>query len=247
MTTRHPSCHHDSHRPSPDVPSREPPIRRTDRLFALAQLLASRQSATGQDLAEELGISLRTLYRDMAALQDAGVPLRGEAGVGYRLDRKHALPPITFTTAEVEALVLGSRIVEAFADSELGAAAKAALAKVEAALPSPLAGALGTTPLYALNYGPEPGPLAELRRAITRRQRIHFTYERADGEASERAVRPLGLYFWGRTWSLAAWCELREAYRSFRPDRMGELTVLSDRFGEEVSLEAFVTAMQAQP
>ncbi|MCO4745569.1 MAG: YafY family transcriptional regulator [Proteobacteria bacterium] len=221
-------------------------MRRTDRLFALAQLLASRRSATGRELADELGVSLRTLYRDIAALQDAGVPLRGEAGVGYLLDRKHALPPITFTTAEVEALVVGVRIVEAFADPELGAAARTALAKVEAALPPPLAGALGSTPMYALNFGPGPGPLGEIRKAIADRQRIHFSYRRADGEPSERAVMPLGLYFWGRTWSLAAWCELREAYRSFRPDRMAGLSVLPGSFPEHITLENCIAAMRAR-
>ncbi|TNE86028.1 MAG: YafY family transcriptional regulator [Deltaproteobacteria bacterium] len=220
-------------------------MRRSDRLFQLANLLASRRSATGRELADELGVSLRTLYRDIAALQDAGVPLRGEAGVGYLLDRRHALPPITFTTSEVEALVLGTRILEAFGDPELAEAARSALAKIEGATPEPLREALGQTPLYALNFGPGPGPLAPLRRAIAERRVLRLAYVRADGEASTRRVRPLGLYFWGRTWSLAAWCELREAYRSFRPDRIDDVEVLDERFGPEVSLEAFVAAMRS--
>lgn len=198
-------------------------MRRADRLFQLIQSLRSRRFATGQELADTLGISKRTLYRDVQDLQRSGVPIRGEAGVGYRLERGFELPPLTFTGEELEGLALGARIVAAWGDPELAKAVGAAISKIEAVIPPGLRETLMDAPLFAPGFERAAWMarhLDALRRAIGTRAVVRLRYEREDGEASDRDVRPLGLYFWGNKWTLAAWCELRRDYRSFRPDRM---------------------------
>jgi len=220
-------------------------MRRADRLFQLVHHLRARRFATGDQLARELGVSTRTVYRDVRDLEASGVPIRGEAGVGYRLERGYELPPLTFTSEELEGLVLGARIVGAWADTGLASAVHSAMTKIEAAVPQTLRQVLLDTALFA------PGipwaaamarDMALLRRAIGERRKVRFAYTRLDGERTERAVRPLGLYFWGSKWTLAAWCELRRDYRSFRPDRMEGARLLDECFdeGDGVSLADFL-------
>ena len=224
-------------------------MRRADRLFLLVQLLRGRNVRTAEELADELGVSKRTVYRDVADLVGSGVPIEGEAGVGYRLQRGFELPPMTLTPEEIEALVLGARMVEAWGDPELGAAARAVLTKVEAVLPAALRPSLRDAALFAIERPWRGGPeLAALRRAIAGSRRLRLRYASGDGDVSERVVRPLGLYFWGTAWTLAAWCELRSDYRNFRPDRMEEITVLPDRFDsdEGPSLAGFLAHIQAR-
>jgi predicted DNA-binding transcriptional regulator YafY len=220
-------------------------MRRADRLFRLVQLLRARRFATGGQLADELGVSKRTVYRDVADLQGSGVPIKGEAGVGYRLERGYELAPLIFTSDELEGLVLGARVVAAWGDPELAAAVANAMTKVEAVLPEALRRVLLATPLFAPGWPgatASAGELSQLRRAIGERRRVHFGYVREDGTESEREARPLGLYFWGRKWTLAAWCELRGDYRSFRPDRMRGVRVLEERFdpADGISLAGFL-------
>ncbi len=226
-------------------------MRRADRLFQLIQTLRARRFATGQDLAEALGISKRTLYRDVQDLQRSGVPIRGEAGVGYRLDRGYELPPLTFTTEELEGLALGARIVAAWGDAELGKAVASAVSKIEAVIPPGLREALLDAPLFAPGYGRAAARaqhLDLLRRAIGDYEVVHLDYTREDGEPSERDVRPLGLYFWGDKWTLAAWCELRHDYRSFRPDRMQGVTRTGRRFdpADGPSLQEYLGRTEAE-
>ncbi len=224
-------------------------MRRADRLFQLVQLLRARRFPTGQQLADELRVSKRTVYRDIRDLASSGVPIRGEAGVGYQLDRGYELPPLAFNAEEVQALVLGARMVSVWADAELAASTRSAMTKVEAVLPEPLRRVLLSTPLYAPELpgaAQVSGEMPLLRRAITDQRRIHFAYERADGQQSARQVRPLGLYFWGKKWTLATWCELRRDYRSFRPDRMREVKLLDARFDDSdgISLAGFLERAQ---
>lgn len=221
-------------------------MRRADRLFRLVQLLRARRFATGEQIASELGVSKRTVYRDVADLQGSGVPIRGEAGVGYRLERGYELAPLIFTSDELAGLVLGARIVASFGDPDLAAAVASAMTKVEAVLPEGLRRVVLETPLFAPGRpwsAAMAGEVATLRRAISERRLVHFKYGREDGAESERDARPLGLYFWGRKWTLAAWCELRADYRSFRPDRMRELELLDRTFDPDadgISLAGFV-------
>jgi predicted DNA-binding transcriptional regulator YafY len=220
-------------------------VRRADRLFRLVQLLRARRFATGEQIARELGVSKRTVYRDVADLQGSGVPIKGEAGVGYRLERGYELAPLIFTSDELAGLVLGARIVATWGDADLAAAVGSAMTKVEAVLPEALRRVVLETPLFAPGLpgaSAMAGEVALLRRAISERRLVHFRYGREDGTESERDARPLGLYFWGRKWTLAAWCELRGDYRSFRPDRMREVRLLDRRYdpADGVSLAGFL-------
>lgn len=220
-------------------------MRRADRLFQLVQLLRTRRFYTAADLGEELAVSPRTVYRDVADLVASGVPIEGEPGVGYRLRPGYELPPLTFNAEEIEALVLGARMVQAWGGEALALAARSAITKVEAVLPEPLRSLLPRTALYA----PQGRYTAELvreldvlRRGIAEQRKIRFRYSDAEGTPSERSARPLGLYFWGAKWSLAAYCELRRDFRNFRPDRMREVALLDERFdgSDGIDLAAFL-------
>jgi predicted DNA-binding transcriptional regulator YafY len=166
----------------------------------------------------------------------SGVPIEGEAGVGYVLRRGFDLPPLMFSEAEIEAMVLGARVVTSWGDAGLAKAAAEALARVEAVLPERLKSRLEGTPLYAPGFHVPAAVverLAALRRAIDQRRVVHLAYTAAGGDATDRSVRPLGLFFWGYGWSLAAWCELRADFRSFRLDRIRDLRMLPERFADE--------------
>lgn len=208
-------------------------MRRADRLFQLVQLLRRRRVTTAAWLAEQLGVSDRTIYRDVQDLICAGVPIEGEAGVGYALPTNFDLPPLMFDRDEITALALGARMVQSWADDHLAKAAGGALAKVQAVVPPALKRRIDAESLYA------PGEhvsvqmrhfLAPMRAALDAQKVIWLAYVRADGEASERRVLPLGLFFWGNCWSLIAWCELRKGFRNFRVDRIDKLEVLDERF-----------------
>jgi len=211
-------------------------MRRADRLFQIIQLLRRKRVLTAAVLADELEVSERTVYRDIRDLVTSGVPIEGEAGVGYMLRRGFDLPPLMFSETEIEAMVLGARVVTSWGDAGLAKAAGEALARVEAALPDRLKLRLNQTPLYAPGFhvpNPMMAWLGELRAAIEGRRLVRLLYTAVDQPQTDRHVRPLGLFFWGSTWSLTAWCQLREDFRSFRLDRIDQLTVLDHRFPAE--------------
>lgn len=220
-------------------------MRRADRLFQIVHLLRNQPVTTGARLAGDLGVSKRTIYRDIQDLQRSGVPIRGEAGVGYALDKRFDLPPMTFSGVELEGLALGARIVAAWGDPELAAAVGSAMNRIEAVLPSPLRKVLLETPLFAPDF-PRQAVMARggavIRRAISEHRLLQFDYNRADGERTERRVRALGLFFWGDKWTLATWCEMRHDYRSFRPDRMSRVRLLEATFDVrgDINLSGFV-------
>jgi predicted DNA-binding transcriptional regulator YafY len=211
-------------------------VRRADRLFRIVQQLRRRRVSTAAQLAESLGVSVRTIYRDIQDLSLSGVPVLGEAGVGYALGKGFDVPPLMFTADEVEAIVLGARIVRAWADPELQKAAEEALAKIEAVLPERLKRAIPDATLFAPDFhvrGTFTRHLAELRRSIRERRTVRLRYEDRNGAATNRTVQPLGLFFWGSAWSLGAWCELRVGFRNFRLDRIVEANVLEETFRPE--------------
>jgi predicted DNA-binding transcriptional regulator YafY len=208
-------------------------MRRADRLFSLVLELRRRPVTTAAQLAEHMEVSVRTIYRDVADLIASGIPVEGEAGVGYRLGHDFELPPLMFTITEVQALVLGARMVEAWGDAQLRTAARAVLGKVEAVLPEPDRHRVQDTALFALAYWvPEEHQqmLGTVRKAIDGRRRLHIIYAKNDDDITERVIRPLGLFFWGRMWTVAAWCELRQDHRTFRVDRINAAATLDDRF-----------------
>jgi len=220
-------------------------MRRADRLFHLVQLIQNRRFVTAQELAEELEVSKRTIYRDVQDLILSGVPIEGEAGVGYRLERGYKLPPLSFNSEELQALVLGMRLVQSWSDSDLGHAAKSVLNKIEEVVPDSLKCKLHDVQLFAIPpfwRGKDETDMAVIRAAISQKKKLSFHYETEFGKRSQRIVWPLGLYFWGKVWTLAAWCELRSNFRSFRPDRMEQMRVEAESFieTEEINLNAFL-------
>jgi predicted DNA-binding transcriptional regulator YafY len=198
-------------------------VRRADRLFQIVQHLRLRKNgATARELARKLAVSERTIYRDMQDLGRSGVPIEGEAGVGYIL-RGFDVPPLMFTVEEIEALVIGARMVETWTTDQLSAAARQALAKIEAVLPERLRAELGKPRIYAIDLRADQHvriQLHTIRQAIAEIRCVEFGYQKERSEPSRRSVQPLGLYFWGNVWTLAAWCELRNDFRNFRLDRM---------------------------
>ena len=209
-------------------------MRRADRLFEIIQYLRTRRTVTtARRLADELEISERTVYRDIQDLMASGVPIDGEAGVGYVLRRGFDLPPLMFTRDEIAALVAGARWVQTWTDPQLGRAAAQALSKIETVAPAALRERMATTPLFmpgSDNAARVAHTLAPIRQAIDTQCKLALRYTREDGTTSERTVLPLGCFFWGSVWTLAAWCELRDDFRSFRLDRIGEIRVQVERF-----------------
>lgn len=209
-------------------------MRRADRLFQLVQRLRQRRrsSTTAAQLAEALGVSERTIYRDVQDLIASGVPIQGEAGVGYALPSSFDLPPLMFNEDEVEALVLGARVVKSWADPELARAADDVLAKIEAVLPKTMRARLASSTLFAMNFrAPVSEDLPALRSAIKESKKLRFSYRDGKGTSTvARVVQPLGLFYWGQVWSLGAWCELRADFRNFRVDRIQGLETLDEVF-----------------
>ena len=211
-------------------------MRRADRLFEIIQIMRRKKLVRASDLAEMLEVSERTIYRDVRDLIASGVPIEGEAGIGYMLRAGFDLPPLMFSEQEIEALVLGARIVEAWTDPQLCRAASDVIAKVEAVVPSRLRQYMADTALLAPTTDfiePIVFELAELRRALRERRKVHFAYVDALGDQTERTVRPLSLAFFGPAWVLAAWCELRTDFRTFRLDRMTRFDVHDEKFHPE--------------
>jgi predicted DNA-binding transcriptional regulator YafY len=210
-------------------------MRRADRLFRLVQLLRGRRLSTAAWLAAKLEVSARTVYRDVADLQAQGVPIDGEAGVGYRLLAGFDLPPLMFTTLEAQALVACVRIAQTRFDRSLAIAAEDALGKIVGVLPLAARAAAEALPFYAAPWieAATGDRLGQLRDAASAHRKIRFDYADAQGTPSTRIVRPLACFHWESVWTLAAWCEQRVAFRSFRVDRMRMLDVLDDVFRDE--------------
>ena len=198
-------------------------MRRADRLFQIVQSLRGGRLTTASKLAEELEVTPRTIYRDIADLQGSGVPIEGEAGVGYVMDEGYDLPPLMFTSDEIVALVAGARLVKAFGGAAMARGAEEALVKIDAILPDAERAKARAVGVHAMGYGIPQAfreRLDQIEAAVEARNRLTFDYADKAGAASSRTVRPLGIFFWGRVWTCVAWCELRQDFRVFRVDRM---------------------------
>jgi len=210
--------------------------RRADRLLALMEALRMRPVSTAADLAARLEVSVRTIYRDIDVLVRTGVPVRGEAGVGYALEPGYHLPPLNLTAEEAEALALGARVLATWSDSALATQAAAALAKIRAVLPASGQAGLDQDIFWAPRWVTRHAPavdLLELKRAAQRRRVLRIGYETLNGTASTRTVRPLSVTFFGPVWLLVAWCEMAGDFRSFRLDRIRSLMATGAVFRDE--------------
>jgi predicted DNA-binding transcriptional regulator YafY len=211
-------------------------MRRADRLFQVVQLIRGRRLTTAAWLAQRLEISERTVYRDVADLQRQGVPIEGEAGVGYRLGKGFDLPPLMFSSSEAQALVAAVRIAQTWLDPQLAASSQDALSRVMSVLPAKERAAAESLLVMVPPVGPEPGVqhlLQQLREAAQHKIVCEIQYRDAAELRSQRKVLPLGVFYWGKVWTLAAWCQARHDFRSFRIDRIEQLTRLEQHFSDE--------------
>jgi predicted DNA-binding transcriptional regulator YafY len=209
-------------------------VARSERLLELIQLLRRhRWPVSGQALAQELGVSLRTVYRDIQTLIGQGASIDGEAGIGFVLRPGFVLPPLMFSDEELEALVLGSRLVAQRSDAPLARAAMNVIAKIAAVLPDDLREGITDTGLLA-GGGPDaaatPIDLAPLRAAIRAEQKLVLHYADRKGDRTRRTVWPIAIGFFERVRVLAAWCELRQEFRHFRTDRIVTLQRTERRY-----------------
>lgn len=211
-------------------------MRRTDRLFDIIQILRDAKLHRAQDIAERLEVSVRTIYRDMDTLVASGVPVQGERGVGYMITEAITLPPLTLTTAELEALNLGMAIVGEAADPDLKAAALSLADKVDAVLPSQVVAEADAWKFAVYPFADAARGFAHmptLRAAIKARQKLRLVYTSKDGKVTTRVVRPLHMEYWGRIWTVTSWCEQRDAHRVFRVDLIESAEALPELFVDE--------------
>jgi predicted DNA-binding transcriptional regulator YafY len=216
-------------------------MRRADRLFQIAQYLRGRRLTTAKQLSGWLSVSERTIYRDIQDLSLSGVPIEGEAGVGYRVKSGFDLQPLMFSPDEIDALVIGMRMVQAWGGPQLAASSVAALAKITLALPKDKRDFVEATAMFAPSFHIDPTHgerLEAIRQAIAQRNKLQLQYTDAKDKTSQRVVWPLAMFFWGGVWSIAAWCETRSDFRSFRLDRIQDFQIgkkYSDQSGRRLS------------
>jgi len=211
-------------------------MRRTDRLFDIIQILRDGRLHRARDIAERLEVSVRTIYRDMDTLVASGVPVQGERGVGYMATEAITLPPLTLTAPELEALNLGMAIVAEAADPELKSAALSLADKIDAVLPTHTIAEADAWKFAVYPFADAArgfSHMAALRSAIKGRQKLQLDYRRIDATLTRRTIRPLHMEYWGRVWTLTAWCELRGDFRVFRVDLIEKATPLPELFVDE--------------
>lgn len=214
-------------------------MNRVDRLVSIILLLQSRKVVRARDIAEHFDISVRTVYRDVNALCEAGVPVAAEAGVGYSLVEGYHLPPVMFTTDEASALLVGRKFIEKLADSSMVKSAESALLKIQSVLPDETRGYLATLqettevllqPRQARD-GFRDDAMAVIQEAIVRKRVVSMEYYSHHRDSfSTRDVEPLGLLFYARHWHLISYCRLREDFRDFRTDRIHNITLRDEQF-----------------
>jgi len=203
-------------------------MRRADRLFQIVQYLRGGRLLTARILSDRLEVSERTIYRDIADLVGSGVPIDGESGVGYLMRAGYDLPPLMFSRDEMVALVAGARLIRAWGGAAMAQAAEEALIKIEAVLPDDARDKAKTIQIHAMDmpYMSDEirNRIDQLEKAVDTRTRLVLTYRDAEDQETRRPVRPLGLWFWGKVWTLVGWCELRDDFRMFRVDRITKTT-----------------------
>ena len=205
-------------------------MRRADRLLQIIQILRrARGPIAASRIAEEVEVSLRTLYRDMASLESTGVPVRGEAGVGYVLEDGYDMPPLMFTVSELEAVMLGARMIDGRFDEELSRAAKDVVSKIAAVVPESLRSKLVDAPLFApqfVRHSEQAVDMSIVREALRQEKQVDIDYVDLSGKESKRRIFPVMISVFRNSVVVAAWCTLREDFRSFRLDGMRTFEVL---------------------
>ncbi len=220
-------------------------MRRADRLFQLMLILQEGKVRTARYLGEKLEVSERTIYRDIGDLVGSGIPIDGEAGVGYLLRDEYRLPPLMFTSEELKALALGARMVKAWSDKKLGSTTATAIRKIESILPENLKKEIELNSIQVPGFQMSEAlshNLELVRIASENCRKLDVRYRAIGGEETSRTIWSLILYFWGSKWTVGAWCELREAFRSFRVDLMLDVVDSGEAFEESAgrNLHAYI-------
>ncbi len=209
-------------------------MRRSDRLFDIIQRLrTARGPVTAAALAEDLEVTVRTVYRDVATLQARRVPIEGAPGIGYLLRRGFDLPPLMFTLEEIEAILIGVRLISRTGDPSLQDAAESVLSKVTVVLPDTLRAQMATAPFFVSGTGapvPERVDLSTVRQAIRDERKLDISYIDEKGATTQRIIWPIAVAYYVQATLVGAWCELRRDYRHFRADRIISLQVLDERY-----------------
>ena len=212
-------------------------MRRADRLIKIVHYLRRmRRAVTARQIAEHFEVCQRTVYRDIQDLMNSGVPIVGEAGVGYLIDKKYHLPPVMFDFDELEAIALGINMVRTWTDEKFSKVAENALEKIQAVLSEPLLNEMQQLTTYSAESGdkiPWEVSFSDIRECIRSRRKIKFHYTDLNDKTSDRTIRPLSLVFFGPVWLVLGWCETREDFRNFRLDRMAELAIPGTTFKDE--------------
>ncbi|AWB67195.1 DNA-binding transcriptional regulator [Saccharobesus litoralis] len=228
-------------------------MRKAERLFQILTILRGRRTViTAQQLADILEVSERTIYRDIQAMSLSGIPIESEAGIGYRLKPDFTVPPLMFTEEEIEALLLGTRMVENLSHKAMAQAASSALSKIHAVLPDKLHRQSVQQPEWLLVFNTQADATAKanqtLSSAIKSQQILHMSYTDEQGRQTERDIWPLGLIYWGKTWTVVAWCTKRDDYRMFRLDRIRQLQPSGKTFqlNADISLQQYIAIETAK-
>ena len=229
-------------------------MNRIDRLVAILIHLQGRRVTRAEQIADEFQTSIRTVYRDIAALAEAGVPVVGEAGIGYSIVKGYHLPPVHFTTEEATALITASMLMDRFTDNSLASSMDSALAKIRAVLPSDhqdhIARLEGRMSVPRITQKDRAGSLFLIQKALADRRMLRLSYRGSGAaEALRREVEPLGLTYYADRWHLIGWCRLRNDYRDFRTDRIETIVCLPEQFEphEDFSLTEFLGRWENQP
>lgn len=213
-------------------------MRRADRLFQITQLLSSKTVITAKKLAEKLTVAERTIYRDIQDLMLSDVPIISETGIGYRLMEGYRVPPLMFSADEITALLMGAKFVQASADSELAHAAQEAINKISRVIPQQLNKIIQKEDFYALDFRngkQSKESFYQIRTAINQLKILSIKYQDEQLQNTQRRIRPLGIFYWGKVWTVVAWCELRKDFRQFRIDRIKHIEYSGKKFKPEAN------------
>ncbi len=212
-------------------------MRRADRLIKIVHYLRRmRQAVTAQKIADHFDICQRTVYRDIQDLMNSGVPIYGEAGVGYVIDKKYHLPPVMFDSDELEAITLGINMVCNWTDEKFSEKARNALEKIQAVLPDSMLHEMEQLSTYSEESHhkiPWEADFSTIRECIRNKEKIAFKYKDLSNRSSKRKIRPLSLGFFGPVWLVTGWCETRLDFRNFRLDRITDFTATGEIFRDE--------------
>ena len=238
----------------PNITPQTSYLNRIDRLHAILTHLQSKKRVTAQEIADRFNISLRTVYRDVKALEESGVPVIGEAGSGYTVMEGYRLPPVMFTQEEASALLLGAKLAEQQTDASIKKHFLAALYKIKAVLRTSDKEHMDTIDDQIVVYSRIPADnfsgryLVDLQKALGDKKVIAIRYQSNDEEVTQRQVEPIGLCYYGQAWHLIAWCRLRNNYRDFRVTRIQSMQLLEETFelDSHPSLQEYMQAMICQ-